>query len=558
MTTAAPNNQLGRQHAAAALGLQKTAFWQRLIGPAAVGASAFQGGASDPQNAFHGAASAGLSSAASLGAGAAGGAIGGAIGTAIFPVVGTAIGSTAGWMLGSMLGDKYLSPMISKAIPRRTQMQFRPQIQGLPMVPGVKAADYKENSRGEDCGPDEDHDGKISPEELHQHFDHDSDGTVTMQDYARHIALHQAHPEWLAQEMAELVSQYEGVPVQTHGYNSGHEDKMAAEGTATKRDPKKWAAAKAQAKAKMGGKHSARAMQLAVQIYKKKGGRYEGPKPSAAANKMRKWTKQDWQTRPGTDEKAERDDGRTARYLPKSKWESLSKEEQKATDRKKLEGKGQYVENTEKAKVKEALQKIASRLKNPKGGLTAAGREHFKRTEGANLKPGVKNVSKKGDAEKKRWARWAMRFYTNPRGPMKNEQGKPTRLALMANAWGTKVPGTRAEAQAIAARARKMMEGIKAREKKSYDMGSTLQAGLTGALPMAAMGAMSAHPGQRLHDAAVQAIVGAVPSMAFDAYNQLTTTREPAWEPLTRAAYLHTPEEYQPYMMPSGYRGPMR
>ena len=34
--------------------------------------------------------------------------------------------------------------------------------------------------------------------------------------------------------------------------------------TATKRDPKKWAAAKARAKAKMGGKHSARAMQLAV------------------------------------------------------------------------------------------------------------------------------------------------------------------------------------------------------------------------------------------------------------------------------------------------------
>jgi hypothetical protein len=418
-----------------------------------------------------------------------------------------------------------------------------------------KMADYKENSKGEDCGPDEDHDGKISPEELHQHFDHDSDGTVTMQDYARHIALHQAHPEWLAQEMAELVAQYEGVPVQTHGYNSGHEDKMAEEGTATKRDPKKWAAAKAQAKAKMGGKHSARAMQLAVQIYKKKGGRYDGPKPDASENKMRKWTKQDWQTRPGTDEKAERDDGRTARYLPKSKWESLSKEEQKATDRKKLEGKGQYVENTEKAKVKEALLKIAkSKYRNPKGGLTAAGREHFKRTEGANLKPGVKNVSKKGDAEKKRWARWAMRFYTNPRGPMKNEKGEPTRLALMANAWGTKVPGTREEAQAIAARARKMMEGIKAREKKSYDVSSTLQAGVGGALPMMAMGALSGK-GQRLHNASVQGIVGAVPSMLFDAYNQMTSPEVPAWDPMTRAIHNYGPEATQAYTLPSGYVG---
>ena len=47
---------------------------------------------------------------------------------------------------------------------------------------------------------------------------------------------------------------------------------------ATKRDPKKWAAAKARAKAKMGGKHSARAMQLAVKYYKDAGGKYKGKK----------------------------------------------------------------------------------------------------------------------------------------------------------------------------------------------------------------------------------------------------------------------------------------
>ena len=66
-------------------------------------------------------------------------------------------------------------------------------------------------------------------------------------------------------------------------------------GTATKRDPKLWAQAKAEAKRKMGGKHSARAMQLATQIYKKKGGKYKGKKPSAKNNKLKKWTKQDWQ-----------------------------------------------------------------------------------------------------------------------------------------------------------------------------------------------------------------------------------------------------------------------
>ena len=48
--------------------------------------------------------------------------------------------------------------------------------------------------------------------------------------------------------------------------------------TAVKRDPKKWAAAKARAKAKMGGKHSARAMQLATKYYKDAGGTYSGKK----------------------------------------------------------------------------------------------------------------------------------------------------------------------------------------------------------------------------------------------------------------------------------------
>jgi len=71
--------------------------------------------------------------------------------------------------------------------------------------------------------------------------------------------------------------------------------KKKPEGTATKRDPKKWSAAKSRAKAKMGGKWSARAAQLAVKYYKDSGGKYKGKKPSAKNNKLKKWTKQDWQ-----------------------------------------------------------------------------------------------------------------------------------------------------------------------------------------------------------------------------------------------------------------------
>ena len=67
-----------------------------------------------------------------------------------------------------------------------------------------------------------------------------------------------------------------------------------SDGTAKKRDPKKWAEAKARARKKMGG-HSARAMQLAVKYYKDAGGTYEGKK--SKNNKLSKWTKEDWGTR---------------------------------------------------------------------------------------------------------------------------------------------------------------------------------------------------------------------------------------------------------------------
>ena len=118
--------------------------------------------------------------------------------------------------------------------------------------------------------------------------------------------------------------------------------------TATKRDPKKWAAAKAKAKRKM-GKWSERAAQLAVSYYKKSGGGYSGPKRSD--NKLSKWTKQNWRTRDG--KKAKRKGG-TARYLPDAAWKSMSKSEARATDAKKRRGsrKGKgVVPNTRKAKA---------------------------------------------------------------------------------------------------------------------------------------------------------------------------------------------------------------
>ena len=59
-----------------------------------------------------------------------------------------------------------------------------------------------------------------------------------------------------------------------------------------------WEAAKAEAKRRMGGKHSARAMQLAGKIYRQRGGRYTGKK-TAAQRSMTKWTKEKWGTKSG-------------------------------------------------------------------------------------------------------------------------------------------------------------------------------------------------------------------------------------------------------------------
>jgi hypothetical protein len=93
---------------------------------------------------------------------------------------------------------------------------------------------------------------------------------------------------------------------------------------ATKTDPQKWEQAKAEARAKMGGKHSARAMQLATKIYKDKGGGYSGAKPSASNNSLKKWTKQDWNWT-GGDKPGE---GGRGVYLPKQKADRLRQTEE--------------------------------------------------------------------------------------------------------------------------------------------------------------------------------------------------------------------------------------
>jgi hypothetical protein len=96
---------------------------------------------------------------------------------------------------------------------------------------------------------------------------------------------------------------------------------------------------------------------------------------------------------------------------------------------------------------------------DPEGGLTAAGRAAFARSEGAHLKPGVtKPVSEMTLEEMRRKGSWAARFYGRAELPrLVDEQGRPTRFALSAHAWGEPVPKTVAAARRIAAKGERLL-----------------------------------------------------------------------------------------------------
>ncbi len=121
-------------------------------------------------------------------------------------------------------------------------------------------------------------------------------------------------------------------------------------------------------------------------------------------------------------------------------------------------------------KAAHAHARKAKGYKNPRGGLTAKGREHFRKTEGAHLKPGV--TGKADTPEKmRRKGSFLRRHFANPRGPMMKD-GKPTRLALSAHAWGEPVPKTAAAAKKLAAKGTSLLKKYEASKKKKKTTGS--------------------------------------------------------------------------------------
>lgn len=137
---------------------------------------------------------------------------------------------------------------------------------------------------------------------------------------------------------------------------------------------------------------------------------------------------------------------------------STSKTSKKKSTPKKRVGRKRAA--TKPAAKKAARKSAKAKERDPRGGLTAAGRSAYARKEGAHLKPGVKKkASEMTPTEMRRKGSWAVRFYGRKKlPPLVDEHGKPTRHALSAHAWGEPVPRTVAAARRIAAKGERLLK----------------------------------------------------------------------------------------------------
>jgi len=143
-----------------------------------------------------------------------------------------------------------------------------------------------------------------------------------------------------------------------------------------------------------------------------------------------------------------------AKKTPKAKA-SKKKSAKKSPKRKPVKKKAAQ----KKAAKTSRKRRVSAREKDPRGGLTAAGRKAFARKQGAHLRPGVtKTVSEMTPQEMRRKGSWAVRFYGRAKlPPHVDANGRPTRHDLSAHAWGEPVPKTVAAARRIAAKGERLL-----------------------------------------------------------------------------------------------------
>ncbi len=125
---------------------------------------------------------------------------------------------------------------------------------------------------------------------------------------------------------------------------------------AIKSNPELWEKVKKQVtddtKGGPSGKWSARKAQLAVKLYKEKGGGYIGSKPRSRDNSLKKWTDEKW----GYVGKEKH-----SRYLPEKVRSHLSKSSKRSESRKKSTRYGEWVPYGEEVRTLMHKYKIISR-----------------------------------------------------------------------------------------------------------------------------------------------------------------------------------------------------
>ena len=163
------------------------------------------------------------------------------------------------------------------------------------------------------------------------------------------------------------------------------------------------------------------------------------------------------------------------RTASKGSGKKAAKKAAKKTTKKRTAKKpGRKPASTRKAAKKTSRKSARKRPanapeKDPRGGLTAAGRKAFARKDGAHLKPGVtKKSSEMTPQEMRRKGSWAVRFYGRKQlPPLVDRRGRPTRHALSAHAWGEPVPRTVAAARRIAAKGERLLQRYQRIKQKS-------------------------------------------------------------------------------------------
>lgn len=106
------------------------------------------------------------------------------------------------------------------------------------------------------------------------------------------------------------------------------------------------------------GKWSARKAQLAVALYKKKGGGYKGKK--SPRNSLVKWTKEDWgYINENKKSKRKSKSKKSGRYLPKKVREQLTPREKQIENRLKGTKRGKWVPYSKS--VAKKVSKVVSR-----------------------------------------------------------------------------------------------------------------------------------------------------------------------------------------------------